>query len=203
VKYGLPERYLFYPADISRHKNQAQIVRAVHALKEERGVDIPIVLCGFRRGSHREEYFTEIQRFVRRKRLQANVHYLDYVPHEDMSALYANAVALVMPTFVGPTTIPVCEAWACGCPVVTSDIRGLREQAGDAALLVDPRSVDGIADAIFSLWTDESLRHTLACRGRQRVAAYTFDDFSCRLDSILAEATARLRSSGRAAVPGA
>lgn len=198
TKYGLPPRYLFYPADTSRHKNQMQIVRALYLLKEEYGVTVPVVLCGFHRGLHREDYLADIEMFARRRGLRDSVHYLDYVPDGDISALYANAAALVMPTFVGPTTIPIYEAWACRCPVLTSDIRGIREQAGDAAILVDPRSVDAIADGIHRLWTDDALRHTLVCRGTQRLASYTFDDFCTRLGDILEEAKARVRRAGAA-----
>src|SRR4029453_16568851 len=91
---------------------------------------------------------------VAQKRGVANqIRLLGYVPNEDMSPLYAQAVALIIPTFFGPTIIPVLEAWAFGCPVLTSDIRGIREQVGDAALLVDPRSIESIADGIYRLWT--------------------------------------------------
>ena len=86
-----------------------------------------------------------------------------------------------MPTFFGPTNIPVLEAWAFGCPVLTSDIRGVREQVGDAALLADPTSVEAIADGIHRLWTDRELGHTLSNLGRRRLAAYTPEDYLRRL----------------------
>jgi glycosyltransferase involved in cell wall biosynthesis len=116
------------------------------------------------------------------------------VPDEDMSSLYGGAVALVMPTFFGPTNIPVLEAWAFGCPVLTSNIRGIREQVEDAAVLVDPRSTEAIAHGIHRLWTDEDLRRTLADQGQQRLATYTPDDYRQRLIEILGEAKARVRS---------
>jgi glycosyltransferase involved in cell wall biosynthesis len=137
----------------------------------------------FRKGN-----FLEVMSRVRQLSLEENVRYLGYVPDEDMSGLYAAAQALIMPTFFGPTNIPVLEAWAFGCPVLTSDIRGIREQAGDAAVLVDPRSVDGIADGMHRLWTDEALRATLSQRGRDRLALYTPADFRLRLAAILEEA---------------
>ena len=115
----------------------------------------------------------------------------------DMAGLYAGAAALVMPTFFGPTNIPILEAWSLGCPVLTSDIRGVREQAGDAALLADPRSVQAIADGIRRLWTDPDLCHTLAERGRRRLAAYGPEDYRRRLGGILEEAEARVRPEKR------
>ena len=54
-----------------------------------------------------------------------------------MISFYKYAVALVMPTFFGPTNIPPLEAFALGCPVITSNIYGIPEQVGDAALLVN------------------------------------------------------------------
>jgi len=101
---------------------------------------------------------------------------------------------LVMPTFFGPTNIPVLEAWAFGCPVLTSDIRGVREQVGDAALLADPTSVEAIADGIHRLWTDPELGRTLSDLGRRRLAAYTPEDYLRRLIEIIGEGKERVRS---------
>ena len=124
------------------------------------------------------------------------VHYLGYVPDEDMGPLYANAVALIMPTFFGPANIPYLEAWAFGCPVLTSDIRGIREQVGDAGILVDPRSTEAMANGILRLWTDEGLRFKLVERGRQRLMAYTPQDYRQRLFEIIEESKARVRLEG-------
>ena len=99
-----------------------------------------------------------------------------------------------MPTFFGPTNIPILEAWAFGCPVLTSDIRGIREQVQNAAILVDPRSVDAIADGIYRLWTDESLTRCLTNLGRRRLASHTRDDYRRRLLAILDEAKMRVHS---------
>jgi glycosyltransferase involved in cell wall biosynthesis len=101
----------------------------------------------------------------------------------------------VMPTFFGPTNIPILEAWGLDCPVVTSDLRGLREQAGDAALLADPRSVEAIADAIQRIWLDGELREELARRGRARLGLYTREDYARRLNEILDLASEYVRET--------
>jgi glycosyltransferase involved in cell wall biosynthesis len=160
----------------------------VHQLK------IPVVFCGSYDGEIRESTFREVMRFSSQLGLEGEIRYLGYAPDEDMSGLYAGAAALVMPTFFGPTNIPVLEAWAFGCPVLTSDIRGIREQVGDAALLVDPTSVQAIADGIHQLWTDRELGRTLSDLGRQRLSAYTPEDYLRRLIEILEEGKERVRS---------
>jgi glycosyltransferase involved in cell wall biosynthesis len=190
--YPLPERYLFYPAQFWPHKNHIRIVQALGLLKQARQLNIPIVFCGSYDGEIRESTFREVMTLRSQLGLEGEILYLGYVPDEDMSGLYAGAAALVMPTFFGPTNIPVLEAWAFGCPVLTSDIRGIREQAGNAAVLVDPRSVEAIADGIYQLWNDESLRDILADAGRQRLATYKPGDYRQRLVETLEEAKVRV-----------
>ena len=195
--YRLPARYIFYPAQFWPHKNHINIVRAVGLLKRQYQLTIPMVFAGWHSGDIRERVFRDVMVLAARLGLQDNLQYLGYVADDDMSALYAEAAALVMPTFFGPTNIPVLEAWAYGCPVLTSAIRGIREQVQDAAMLVDPRSSEAIADGIYQLWTDERLRADLSERGRRRLAAYTPEDYRRTLRQILAEAKARVSSEPR------
>ena len=126
--YQLPERYLFYPAQFWPHKNHARIVQALGLLDREHHIEAPIVFCGSYSGDIRENTYGNVVALASKLGIENQVKYLGYVPEEHMSALYAGAVALVMPTFFGPTNIPVLEAWSFGCPVLTSDIRGIREQ---------------------------------------------------------------------------
>lgn len=191
-RYSIPERYLFYPAQFWPHKNHQRIIEALGSLRKREGLEIPIVFCGSHSGKIRERTFDELMSVARRLDVVKQIHYLGYVPDEDMSPLYAGAVALVMPTFFGPTNIPVLEAWQLNCPVISSDIRGIREQTGDAALLVAPDSVAAIAEGIRRLWTDADLRRTLIEKGRARVQLFTLKDFGLRLTEILKEAKAIL-----------
>jgi len=193
MTHHLPERYLFYPAQFWPHKNHARIVHAMGLLKHRRRMTVPVVFCGSHTGEIRQSAFDEVRALSSKLGLEKEIHYLGYVPDEDMSALYAGAVGLVMPTFFGPTNIPILEAWAFGCPVLTSDIRGIREQVGDAAVLVNPRSVEAIADGIYRIWTDENLGRMLAERGRRRLASYTPQDYRQRLLEIIIEAKARVQ----------
>ena len=94
--------------------------------------------------------------------LAENVHFLGYVPEAHMPGLYRRARALVMPTFFGPTNIPPWEAIALGCPVAVSDIDGMRDQMGDAALFFDPTSVPEMAQVMERLWRDDALCRELA-----------------------------------------
>jgi glycosyltransferase involved in cell wall biosynthesis len=184
ARYHLPGEYLFYPAQFWPHKNHIRVVESIHRLKS-RGVDVSVVLVGSHADSLMEETWRRVQRLVSTYGLDSQVLSLGYVPDDVMSALYAGAHALLFPTFFGPTNIPVVEAWSFGVPVVTSDIRGIREQTGDAAELVDPRSVDAIAEGIERVMTDSTLRDRLTKAGRERVGEYGQEEFNERVKTIL------------------
>jgi glycosyltransferase involved in cell wall biosynthesis/GT2 family glycosyltransferase len=192
--YHLPKRYLFYPAQFWPHKNHVRIVEALARLHEERKLKIPIIFCGSYADAICQQTFDDVMSLAARAGLKSHVRYLGYVSDEDIAGLYTGATGLIMPTFFGPTNIPVVEAWAFGCPVLTSDIRGVRDQAGDAALLVDPHSVESIAKGILRIWSDDGLRRTLAERGRKRAAAHTIEGFQKGWREVLREAKWRVRA---------
>lgn len=200
--YHLPDRYLFYPAQFWPHKNHGRILHALRRIRSQYNVVIPMVFSGTHSGLIREQVYSDILRLVDSLGLFDQVHFLGYIPDSDMSAVYAGASGLVMPTFFGPTNIPVLEAWAFGCPVLTSDIRGVREQAGSAAVLVDPHSVDSIAEGCYRLWSEEGMQRRLALLGRERLASYTPTDYRTRLAAILDDAKARIMTVPHAATYG-
>jgi glycosyltransferase involved in cell wall biosynthesis len=95
---------------------------------------------------------------------------------------------MVYPSLFEGFGLPVLEAMACGCPVVTSNSGALAEVAGDAAVLVDPTSEEAIADGIRLLWTDAELRERLAFRGSQRAAAFTWEGAARATSAVYREA---------------
>jgi glycosyltransferase involved in cell wall biosynthesis len=199
-RYQLPDDYLFYPAQFWPHKNHIGIVRALAILKNERRLVPPVLFCGAASDEIREQNYAALQIEARELGVSDQIHYIGYVPDGDMSALYTGASALVMPTFFGPTNIPVLEAWACCCPVLTSDIRGIREQVGDAALLADPASPEAIADAIARIITDNELRDRLISSGMARLASYSPEEYGLRLRQILSETITQIRRRAPAVV---
>lgn len=198
--YGLPERYLFYPAQFAPSKNHVRIVEALGRLVGE-GMPMDLVLAGTHAGALREATFAEVMQKAEACGVADRVHYLGYVDDEYMPALFAEATGMIMPTFFGPTNIPVLEAWSQDCPVITSDIRGIRDQVGDAAILVDPRSVDSIAAGIRRLVLDPGLGEELARRGRVALASYDRQDYLSRLSMAIMKAKTRM-SARAGTAPG-
>ncbi|MCI0447027.1 glycosyltransferase, partial [bacterium] len=165
-----------------------RIYNALGNLKDQLNLEIPLVLSGSFAGQLRKETYEELMKLADQRGISNQIIYVGYLPEADMGAVYAGSAALVMPTFHGPTNIPVLEAWIYGCPVITSNVRGIRDQAGDAAVLVDPSSVDEIAEGIRKLWTDPEFAKEMANRGRKRISLYTMKDFQKRLTDCIVEA---------------
>jgi glycosyltransferase involved in cell wall biosynthesis len=96
-----------------------------------------------------------------------------YVPDEDVPALYAGADAFAYPSLYEGFGLPILEAMACGCPVLTSDRGAMREVAGGAAQTCNPDSVDSIAQGLDNLLRDAEWRRSLVRRGRVRAGEFS------------------------------
>jgi glycosyltransferase involved in cell wall biosynthesis len=178
-KYGLPKKYLFYPANFWEHKNHKNLIDAVDRMRAELP-GLRLVLVG-----SRKDGYDAVIRQIEQKGLRDAVVVLGYVLDEEMAELYRRARALVMPTYFGPTNIPPLEAFAAGCPVAISGIYGIPDQVGDAALLFDPASVDEIARCIKRLWTEDDLCAMLVRKGKERSAAWGQPQFNQRIHDII------------------
>lgn len=176
---SLPERFLFYPAQFWEHKNHVRLIDAV-VRAAERYPDVHLVLAG-----SPKNYYSRVCDHIRATGAEDRVTLLGYVSDAAKVALYERAVALVYPTFYGPTNIPPLEAFVLGCPVAASNVYAMPEQLGDAALLFDPESVTQMQEAIERLWADEQLREALVAKGRARSAEWGPQEFGKRLWDIV------------------
>ena len=179
AKYNLPSEYIFYPANFWLHKNHQLIIKALDILKRKN-----IIIDAVFTGSNHGEY-ESLMGLSRKLDVSDQIHYIGRVNNEDMSALYKLSFGLVMPTFFGPSNIPYLEAFYLDCPVITSNIRGIRDQVQDAALLIDPESPEDLAGSIIELKDNKQLRDSLIRNGHRILDGWTYEDFSNELTRIL------------------
>ena len=150
------------------HKNQSRLVRALPRIREA-VPEAQLVLAGAP-----TPYESELRAEAGALGLDGGVVTPGYVDDADLEGLYGAASAFVFPSLNEGFGLPVLEAMARGVPVVTSNRSSLPEVAGDAALLVDPTSVEEIADATVRVINDRALRRRLIAAGRARPAAFTW-----------------------------
>jgi glycosyltransferase involved in cell wall biosynthesis len=131
----------------------------------------------------------ELRAHIVRCGVAARVQFVGQVPEGEMPSLYRGAMALVFPSLYEGFGLPVVEAMACGTPVLTSNATALREIAGDAALLVNPESVDEIAAAIHRLASDAVLRRTLGNQGLAHASRFTWERTARKVRQVLETAS--------------
>jgi len=116
--------------------------------------------------------------------MQDHVHMIGFVDEEDLPTLYSGAVCVAFPSLYEGFGFPVLEGMACGTPVITSNVSSLPEVAGDAALMVDPYSIDAIADAIQRMLDDSELRASMIAAGYEQVKFFTWQRAARQLHQI-------------------
>ena len=163
-KYNLNIPYVFYPAQFWAHKNHAYILQGLIDIEKRFNIKLGAIFSGSNQGS-----FDFITKEVKRLNLEDRVRFIGYVKDEEISELYLQSIALVMPTFLGPTNIPPLESFQLGVPVLYSDLPGLKDQVGDAALMLNLNDPMSLSDQLNNLIHDEQLRNRLIKAGYERI----------------------------------
>lgn len=166
--YGIDGPYVLSVGSLEPGKNRPRLIRALHDLRDD-GIEHRLVVVGQRAWDYEPDLA-----LVRELGMEQQMIFPGYVRDEDLPALYTGADAVAIPSLYEGFGLPVLEAMACGAPVLTSNTGATAEVAGDAALLVDPHSVDAIRDGLRALLCGPDLRADLRERGFQRVGEFSW-----------------------------
>jgi glycosyltransferase involved in cell wall biosynthesis len=153
--------YVLLLGSLAVHKNIRAVVEGADAL-DSSNIDIVIVGAA-------SKIFLDTTNVVR-----SNIRYTGYVTDDDLALLYQHALCLAFPSTTEGFGLPVLEAMAIGCPVISSPAASLREVGADAVLYVDPHARNDWKNAIVALSKDSNLRADLVARGRQRALQFSW-----------------------------
>lgn len=182
-KYDLACDYVFYPAQFWAHKNHAYLLRGLKILEQDDNIFIGAIFAGSDQGN-----LDYIKKLVIQFGLENRIRFVGFVKNEEMPYLYKQSFALVMPSYFGPTNLPPLESFSLGVPVIYSDLPGLREQVGDAALLIDLLDPKSLSLQLRKLFQNTVLRESLVRKGKNRLHELTSDNERLKvLDRILQE----------------
>ncbi len=186
-----PYQYILYPGNHRSYKNLDRLLRAfAKSNVGKRGIHLLLTGDGD----------PELRRTIDKCGLRDLVHFCGRVPSDEMPRIYRGAEAVVFVSLYEGFGLPILEAMASDVPVVTSAISAMPEVAGNAALIVDPYSVDAIADALVRITTDESLRSDLVARGRIRMREFDWNDAAEKFWRLIID-LANQATPGRAGRP--
>jgi glycosyltransferase involved in cell wall biosynthesis len=178
-RFQLDRPFVLYVGNIKPHKNVQRLIEAFGRARAETAADLGLVIIG-----DEVSKYPSLRQMVRRHRLDKHVRFLGFQPAPMLASFYRLARAFVFPSLYEGFGLPPLEAMACGTPVVTSNVSSMPEIAGGAALLVDPSSVDEIADGIRRAVTDEALRGDLIARGLARARQFSWADSVAKIHGV-------------------
>ncbi len=168
-KYGIDGNYLLFVGTVQPRKNLVRLIKSFSMLRP-RFPELDLVIAG-KKGWLADEIYAAPKDFGVEKR----VKFLGYVSTDEVVTLLNGAKALVFPSLYEGFGLPVLEAMACGCPVVTSNISSLPEVVGEAGILVDPHSVEDVARGINqALEFSEEARQTAIERGIRQAKKFNW-----------------------------
>jgi glycosyltransferase involved in cell wall biosynthesis len=170
LKYALPEKFVLFVGNIYPFKNVINIVRAYHRAITQGNLPHKLVLAGgFGKGSK------QVINLIKSLEIGDRVILPGFVKQE-LPALYTLADLFVFPSVYEAFGLPPLEAMSCGTPVIVSTAGALPEVVGDAAIHVDPYSVDEISAAILRVLCDDQLKQDLVSKGFKRSENFTYQD---------------------------
>ena len=163
-KYNLPPKFILALGTIEARKNHLNILKAI----KSNNIDIPLAIVG-----KPTTYVQKLLDFVIENKMEEQVFFLDNVTNEDLPVIYNRASFLVYISVFEGFGLPIIEAMASGCPVVTSSTSCLPEVASDGAILCNPGNIDEIGECFMKIIGDNQLRDDLIQKGKKRALNFS------------------------------
>ena len=180
ARYGIAGDYLMYVGNFKPHKNVKTLLEAYARLPQPVQNRCLLLLCGYL-----DDFGEQVRRAAAARSLGDRVVFPGAVPDGDLPALYSGASAFVFPSLYEGFGIPPLEAMACGTPVVCSDAPPLPDVVGKAALVVNARRPEAVAEAIARVLNDPGLQSDLRAKGLERVKHFAIERVARMIIDIL------------------
>jgi|GEM_PF-84445 len=169
ARFNITSPFILYAGSLTKRRNLEKLFAAFNILVKKKKLNLQLVLAG-------EEIkpAPDTAALINKYKLEGKVIKTGYVADKELARLYKAADCFVYPSLYEGFGLPILEAFASGCPVVTSGLTATAETAGTAALLIDPLDEVKIAEAVFGIVTDPDLRDALVQKGFSRAAEFSW-----------------------------
>lgn len=188
VKYQLPSRYVLFVGCTSTNKNLQRAIDAFNLVRNSHDSDLFFIIAG---GPGEAE--TSVREHVRNRHLEGAVRFLGYVDDDDLPQLYSNAAVFLFPSLSEGFGIPPLEAMLSAIPVVAAHTSSMPEVLGEAAIWVDPMSVESIAAGLITGLYDGPARERAISRGTVRAEMFSWEAMALKTLTVYGEAYNDLR----------
>jgi len=185
LRYAEGRPYFLHAGAIHPRKNLPRLIKAFDRFKTHAGAPALLLIAG------RLAWDSEpARRAVQAARHRDDIRFLGYLPEAELARLYGAAWGVVNVSLNEGFGLPIVEAFACDTPVLCSNRTALAEVAGDAALQVDPESVEEIASGLSKLYFDAALRKALIDKGQLRRQQFRWDAAAQQIYQLIVETAA-------------
>jgi glycosyltransferase involved in cell wall biosynthesis len=147
ASYKLPEHFFYLPNQFWKHKNHLTVIEALHILKQQ-GYDFVVAASGKPNDPRHPDHYAKLQSLVESRGLSHNFRFIGMIPRHHLFGLMRACTALINPSLFEGWSTPVEEAKSLGVPMLLSNLRVHREQAGDSAHFFDPQAAEQLASLI-------------------------------------------------------
>ncbi|KKQ06096.1 MAG: Glycosyl transferase group 1 [Candidatus Moranbacteria bacterium GW2011_GWF1_36_4] len=186
AKYDIKRGYVYAGGGMEVRKNVEGVIRAYKYLLEKNQKEyflnhFPNLIVSGKLLPQLAPLITDAEKLVRELNLTAYVKLLDFVPQEDLPALYSGASVFVYPSFYEGFGLPILEAMNQSTPVVTARNSCLEEVGGDAVQYCHPDSISDIAGAVKNVLLNKEHKKELVRRGRERSEYFSWNKFTDKM----------------------
>jgi glycosyltransferase involved in cell wall biosynthesis len=136
-------------------------------------------------GGRKDAHCVKLENQARKLKIEDNVIFTGFIFEEDLPIIYSAASLFVFPSLYEGFGLPPLEAMACGTPVIASNATSLPEVVGDAGILVEPKNVNDLRNAILAVLFDKELRFNLRRKGLERAKKFNTYKTGCSILNLL------------------
>lgn len=178
-EYGI-RNYFLAVGPTYPHKNFELLLDAYNALDRNSKKKHSLVIAG-----GKEKYVRALKEYVKKLELEHDIYFLGYVPVQLMPSLYREAYALIFPSLYEGFGIPLLEAMASGCPVITSNTSSMPEVCANAVLYFDPLDKLSLTASMKQLIIHDSIRKELIKKGIVQAKKFSWKQMAGSFNTII------------------
>lgn len=168
TKYGIRKQYLLFIGTLEPRKNIVNLIKAYSRLECRSSYQLVIV-------GKKGWYYNDFFDIVNELSLIDSVIFTGFVSTQEKFALLSHAVIFIYPSVYEGFGLPILEALSLGIPTITSNVSSMPEVAGNAAVLVNPLSIEDISKAIRLLLTTPTILHYFQEEGPKRASLFSWE----------------------------
>ena len=183
IKIPNDQKVVLYVGSETSRQNVPVLIKAFAQLKKKIP-GIKMVKIGESQGYRGRE---NILKLINDLHLQEDVIFVGYVPEEDMPKWYNAADIMVYQCAYAGFGLPPLEAMACGTPVITSNTTSLPEVVGDAGIMINPQDIELMADEMYDVLTNDTLKDNMTNKGLKRSKQFNWDKAAHKTLNIYGE----------------